>query len=80
MPELIDIFSITGSLCGSFIGFILPSLFYIRLCAIENAKPKDQQVKWLRKGPVSLAIAWVIMIAGAAVCVWATYMEIKNLK
>ena len=80
VPELIDIFSITGSLCGSFIGFILPSLFYIRLCAIENAKPKDQQVKWLRKGPVSLAIAWVIMIAGAAVCVWATYMEIKNLK
>lgn len=80
VPELIDIFSITGSLCGSFIGFILPSLFYIRLCAIENAKPKDHQVKWLRKGPVSIAIAWIIMIAGAVVCVWATSMEIKGLK
>ena len=32
------------------------SLFYIRLCAIENAKPKDQQVKWLRRGSERAAV------------------------
>ena len=79
IPELISIFSITGSLCGSFINFIFPALFYIRIHHIESKKPVDQQFKWMKYSTWSLGVAWFILVAGCFVCVWATYMEVMNL-
>ena len=36
MPKLKLIFSIVGATAGTFIAFILPNLFYIRICKISG--------------------------------------------
>ena len=38
LPKLKVIFSIVGATAGTFIAFILPNLFYIRICKMSNKK------------------------------------------
>lgn len=79
IPTLTDIFGITGCFCGSLIVFIWPSLYFIFMYRKEQAKPVEMRSSWFKPKPYENVVAWVILVVGAVVCVYTTYLEIAKL-
>ena len=73
-----DIFGVTGCLCGSLIVFIWPALYFIFMYRLERAKPVEMKCQWFKPKFYEYVIAWIILVVGAVVCVYTTYLEISK--
>ena len=79
IPSLSSIFGVTGNFCGVLLAFVWPALYFIALCRKEKAKPKDEQVTWFKVKSWEEIVAWVILVVGTIVCIWATSLEVINI-
>ena len=79
IPSLSVIFGITGCFCGSLIVFIWPSLYFIFMYRKERAKPVEMRSSWFKPKTYEYVIAWIILVVGAIVCLYTTYLEIAKL-
>ena len=79
IPSLTDIFGITGCFCGSLIVFIWPSLYFIFMYRKEKSKPVEMRSSWFKPKTYEFVIAWIILVVGAVVCFYTTYLEIAKL-
>ena len=78
VPSLVDIFGVTGCLCDSLIVFIWPALYFIFMYRLERAKPVEMKCQWFKPKFYEYVIAWIILVVGAVVCVYTTYLEISK--
>lgn len=65
IPDISQVFSLTGSTVSAFICFVLPGMFIIKL--------PDFHGTWTRRG------AWALVVAGTAVGVAGTVQSIKDI-
>lgn len=79
IPSVSKIFGITGNTCGVLLTFIWPSIYFIAMYREEQKKPVDMKSNWFKPKHWELIVAWIILILGILVCIWATSMEVMKL-
>ena len=79
IPSLSDIFGVTGNFCGVLLTFVWPAIYFLSIIRKEKAKPKDEQVTWFKVKSWEEIVAWVILVVGVIVCVYATGLEVVSL-
>ena len=79
IPELTQVFSLTGSMCGIALVFVWPSLFYIWIDKREKAKKLTSRVDIFKFSSFSIVFAWILFYVGIVAAVFMTVLEIKKL-
>ena len=79
IPSISAIFGITGNTCGVLLTFIWPSIYFIAMYREEQKKPVDMKSSWFKPKPWEVIVAWIILVLGIIVCIWATSMEVMKL-